>query len=52
VQFHPPRSEVVDSEKLSYRQKKGSDREVSINGAKSKVEMNYDQLPSSQVISV
>lgn len=36
--------EVVDSEKLSYRQKKGWDREVSINGARSKVEMKYDQL--------
>ncbi|MGI9107122.1 MAG: hypothetical protein ACR2G4_12845 [Pyrinomonadaceae bacterium] len=36
--------EVIDSDHLTYRQKKGWDREVFVNGAKAKVEMKYDQL--------
>lgn len=35
---------VVDSEKLSYRKKKGWDREVSIGGARCKVECKFDGL--------
>jgi len=36
--------EVIDIDKLSYRQKKGWDREVSVNGAKAKVEMKFDPM--------
>lgn len=36
--------EVIDSEKLKYRDKKGWDREVIINGARCKVEIKYDEL--------
>jgi len=35
---------VIDSDRLSYRQKKGWDREVFINGARCKVECKLDQL--------
>src|ERR1044071_6681855 len=37
--------EVIDSEKLSYRQKKGWDCEIRlVSGARCKVEMKYDQM--------
>ena len=36
--------EVIDSEKLKYKQKKGWDREVRINGQRCKVEMKYDAM--------
>jgi hypothetical protein len=39
--------EVIDSENLKYRDKKGWDREVRINGEKCKLEMKYDELSES-----
>lgn len=39
--------EVIDSEKLKYKDKKGWDREVVIKGERAKVEMKYDELSES-----
>ena len=36
--------EVVDSDRLSYRQKKGWDREVFINGARCRIEIKFDLM--------
>lgn len=36
--------EVIDSERLKYRDKKGWDREVRINGERCKIEIKYDEL--------
>jgi hypothetical protein len=36
--------EVIDSDNLKYRDKKGWDREVRINGELCKLEMKYDEL--------
>lgn len=36
--------EVIDSEKLKYREKKGWDREAIVAGHRCKIEMKYDEL--------
>jgi hypothetical protein len=36
--------EVIDSEKLKYKEKKGWDREAIVNGQRCKIEIKYDAL--------